>query len=284
MSKLEKLIQDLCPNGVEYKRIDTFTNYEQPSRYIVKNTKYDNNFKTPVLTAGQTFILGYTNELDGIFQASKSNPVIIFDDFTGAFKWVDFPFKVKSSAIKFLTSKGEIVSLRYLFYMMGFLNFKSDEHKRLWISIYSKFRIPVPPMKVQNEIVRILDNFTELSARKKQYEYYRDSLFSNLSSNGVEYKSLEDCCTMLDRKRKPITKATRKTGEYPYYGANGIKDYVVDYIFDGTFILVGELGRRKNMGKQPRTYCGRKRGRFIKIFISLYSNCRCHTAYSWKYT
>jgi type I restriction enzyme S subunit len=184
MSKLDELIKEFCPNGVEYKRIEEVTNYKQPSKYIVKSTEYDDSFSTPVLTAGQTFILGYTNETDGIFQASKDNPVVIFDDFTGAFKWVDFPFKVKSSAMKIITTNEDKVPLRYLFHVMGFLNFSSDEHKRLWISIYSQLSIPVPPLEVQCEIVRILDSFTlltaeltaELTARKKQYEYYRDEL------------------------------------------------------------------------------------------------------------
>ena len=69
-----------------------------------------------------------------------------------------------------------------------------------------------------------------------------DELIAELCPDGVKYKNLEDCCTVLDRKRKPITKAARESGEYPYYGANGIQDYVADYIFDGTFILVGEDG------------------------------------------
>lgn len=184
MSRLDELIQELCPDGVEYKKIEEVANYEQPSKYIVKSTKYDDSYVTPVLTAGQTFILGYTNETDGIFQASKDNPVIIFDDFTGAFKWVDFPFKVKSSAMKIITIKENNMPLRYLFHIMGNLGFKSDEHKRLWISIYSQLKIPVPPLEVQREIVRVLDSFTlltaeltaELTARKKQYEYYRDEL------------------------------------------------------------------------------------------------------------
>lgn len=180
MSRLEEMIREFCPEGVEYKKIEEVANYEQPSKYIVKSTKYDDSYVTPVLTAGQTFILGYTNETDGIFQASKDNPVIIFDDFTGAFKWVDFPFKVKSSAMKIITTKENNMLLRYLFHIMGYLGFKSDEHKRLWISIYSRLEIPVPPLEVQREIVRILDSFTlltaELTARKKQYEYYRDEL------------------------------------------------------------------------------------------------------------
>lgn len=69
-----------------------------------------------------------------------------------------------------------------------------------------------------------------------------NELMQQLCPDGVEYRKLEDCCTVLDKKRKPVTKAAREAGEYPYYGANGIQDYVADYIFDGTFVLVGEDG------------------------------------------
>lgn len=194
MSRLNELIAELCPDGVEYKPIGELAKYEQPGKYIVKNTDYNDEFKTPVLTAGQTFILGYTDETFGIYPASKENPVIIFDDFTGAFKWVDFPFKVKSSAMKMLTAKEEnIAFLRYIFHLMGWLNYTSSEHKRLWIGIYSEFRVPVPPIEVQREIVRILDNFTELTAklsaeltaRKKQYEYYRDLFLTFDETDGT---------------------------------------------------------------------------------------------------
>lgn len=186
MRRLEQLINELCPDGVEYIEINKITEFEQPTKYIVKSTDYNDEFATPVLTAGQTFILGYTNECEGIYPASKDKPVIIFDDFTGAFKWVDFPFKVKSSAMKIITAKEDITFLRYVYHIMGHLNFSSNEHKRLWISIYSMFRVPVPPIEVQREIVKILDNFTELiaelteelTARKQQYEYYRDTLLS----------------------------------------------------------------------------------------------------------
>jgi type I restriction enzyme S subunit len=109
--------------------------------------------------------LGYTSETEGIYDASKEKPVIIFDDFTGAFKWVDFPFKVKSSAMKILTTDENKIMMRYIFHVMGSIGYVSDEHKRLWISTYSAIRIPFPPMPVQSEIVRILDNFTELTAK-----------------------------------------------------------------------------------------------------------------------
>ena len=190
MKKLDELIQELCPNGVNFCAIGDVTNYEQPGKYIVKSTDYNDSYATPVLTAGQTFILGKTNETSGIYEASENSPVIIFDDFTGAFKWVDFRSKVKSSAMKLLTANEEQLSLRYLYHVMGNIGFTSDEHKRLWIATYSSFRIPLPPLAVQQEIVRILDSFTELTtelnkkltaeltARRKQYEHYRDELLT----------------------------------------------------------------------------------------------------------
>lgn len=214
MSKLDDLINKLCPDGVEYKKIEDFIDYIQPGKYIVESTEYDDSFETPVLTAGQTFILGYTDETDGIFKASKENPVIIFDDFTAGFHWVDFDFKVKSSAMKILISKNNI-NFRYFFHVMGKLNIHSTEHTRLWIGTYSQFEIPVPPLEIQNEIVRILDNFTELEeeleeeleARRKQYEYYRDSLLS--FDDSVEWKKLGDIATDIYRgsgiKRDQVT-------------------------------------------------------------------------------
>ena len=69
-----------------------------------------------------------------------------------------------------------------------------------------------------------------------------EELIQQLCPDGVECRNLEECCNILDKKRKPVTKAAREAGEYRYYGANGIQDYVSDYIFDGTFVLVGEDG------------------------------------------
>ena len=228
MSKLNDLIKNLCPDGVEFKKLGEVCEYEQPNKYIVKSTDYNDKFKTPVLTAGQSFILGYTNETDGIYNSSKENAVIIFDDFTGAFKWVDFPFKVKSSAIKMLKTNDKAI-LRYIFHCMGTLNFSSDEHKRLWISIYSQFKIPVPPIEIQSEIVRILDTFTaliteltaELAARKKQYEYYRDKL---LTFDDVEFKPLGEICELITKGTTP-----------PYFQDYGI-NFIKTEAFNGSRI------------------------------------------------
>lgn len=186
MSKLRDLVQRLCPNGVPYKPLGEFLSYEQPTKYIVKSTEYDDSYDVPVLTAGQSFILGYTKEDEGVYEASRDNPVIIFDDFTTSFHWVDFDFKVKSSAMKMLRPKKNDISFRYIYYAMTCIGFVPSEHSRHWISQYSKFTIPVPPIEVQEEIVKILDRFAdyaaelqaELQARKEQYEYYRNLLLT----------------------------------------------------------------------------------------------------------
>lgn len=187
MSKIDDLIKQYCPNGVEYKELGDILDYEQPTRYIVKSARYDSNADTPVLTAGQTFILGYTFEKDGIYKASKKNPVIIFDDFTTSYHWVDFNFKVKSSAMKMLRPKPDFDGIfKYVLYAMGEIHYSPQDHARQWISQYSKFKIPVPHPRVQEEIVKVLDAFTaleaeleaELEARKRQYEYYRNKLLT----------------------------------------------------------------------------------------------------------
>ena len=129
--------------NTEWEKLENLSDYEQPSKYIVKTTNYNNKFNVPVLTAGQTFVLGLTDEEENIYKASEQNPVIIFDDFTSGNHWVDFDFKVKSSAMKMLKpNKG--VNLRYCYYYMQTINIDSTEHKRLWISKYSKIKIPLP--------------------------------------------------------------------------------------------------------------------------------------------
>ena len=202
MKNLETLIRELCPDGVEFVKLGDVLDYEQPTKYIVKCKDYQNE-GMPVLTAGQTFILGYTDETNGIFVASKENPVIIFDDFTTSFHWVDFNFKVKSSAMKMLRVSSEReVSFRFVYYAMKCIKYQTLEHSRQWISKYSQIEIPLPPIEVQTEIVRILDKFTsleaeleaELDCRKRQYEYYRDKLlsFENVEGQEVEWKKLND--------------------------------------------------------------------------------------------
>ena len=74
MSKINDLINKMCPDGVEYRKLNELLEYIQPTKYIVKNTNYSNNYNIPVLTAGQTFILGYTNENSS---SAKAEPTLI---------------------------------------------------------------------------------------------------------------------------------------------------------------------------------------------------------------
>ena len=124
--------------------------YEQPGAYIVESTDYNDAYKTPVLTAGKTFILGYTNETEGIFDRL---PVIIFDDFTTASQYVNFKFKVKSSAMKILNINTDLVIPKYIYYQMQVIYFDLSTHKRYWIQQYSKIKIKVPPIPEQQRIV-----------------------------------------------------------------------------------------------------------------------------------
>lgn len=132
--------------------------YEQPTKYIVSSTKYNDAYETPVLTAGKSFILGYTNEKNDIF---KDIPVIIFDDFTTDSKYVDFDFKVKSSAMKILHCK-EVMNIKYYYYFLQSLNVNASTHKRYWISEFSKMMVPVPPREIQDKIVKKIENILEL--------------------------------------------------------------------------------------------------------------------------
>ena len=248
---LEKLL-----DGAEVKWIPLgdVADYEQPTKYLVNSTVYNDNYPTPVLTAGKTFILGYTNEDEGIYFASKS-PVIIFDDFTTANKWVDFDFKAKSSAMKMITSKNEkFALLKYIYYWLNTLpnNQIDGDHKRQWISNYANKLIPIPPLSVQTEIVKILDALTaltseltsELTLRRKQYEYYREKLLSEeeLGKVGFEWKSLSEVANIANNARKPVKSSLRISGSTPYYGANNIQDYVEGYTHDGEFVLIAEDG------------------------------------------
>ncbi len=268
MSKIDELIQELCPDGVEYKELGSVLNYEQPTKYIVKSSKYNDEFSIPVLTAGQTFILGYTDENFGIYNASSGKPVIIFDDFTTSFHWVDFNFKVKSSAMKMLTKCNDEIDFRFAYYAMRCILYSPQDHARQWISVYSKFQIPIPPLPIQQEIVRILDNFTkleaeleaELEARKKQYDYYRNQLLTPIEKDGKWYMNGNETanCKLSDLARittgKLNANAMEADGLYPYFTCAEMPYRINKYAFDTEAILIS--GNGSQVG-HINHYCGK---------------------------
>ena len=152
------------PKGWSVCLLENIIEYEQPTDYIVSSTNYDDSYLTPVLTAGKSFIIGYTDEEEGLY---SKLPCIIFDDFTTASKLVTFPFKVKSSAMKIL-QVDQNISIKYVAAFMSITQLIGDTHKRYWISEYSKLSIPIPPKEEQERIVVAIDNlFNALDAVKE---------------------------------------------------------------------------------------------------------------------
>ncbi|QBK77383.1 restriction endonuclease subunit S [Myroides odoratimimus] len=135
------------------KTLGEVLKYTQPNKFIVKSTDYNNLYNIPVLTAGKSFLLGYTNETDNIY---KNIPCIIFDDFTTSSQFVDFEFKIKSSAMKILNTIGND-NIKFLFELINTIHFPTgDEHKRYWISEYSKLKLSIPTIEEQTKIANFL--------------------------------------------------------------------------------------------------------------------------------
>lgn len=228
------ILELLKNEKVEWTKLGEVIDYEQPTKYIVTDTNYDNKHDIPVLTAGQTFILGYTNEKKGIFRATKENPVIIFDDFTTSNHWVDFSFKIKSSAMKILKPKQGLTTFRYCYHYIKTINIDITEHKRMWISKFSNIEIPIPSPEIQEKIVEILDKFTgyvtelqsELQSRTKQYTYYRDMLLSEEYLNKITKEMeedrkvktlrLEEICE-FKRGKRLVKSELQEEGKFPVY-------------------------------------------------------------------
>jgi type I restriction enzyme S subunit len=153
------------PNGWAECELGELLEYEQPTNYIVSSTDYSDEYQIPVLTAGKSFIIGYTNEDFGI---CKAFPVIIFDDFTTESKYVDFHFKVKSSAMKILSTKEDVADIKFLYYTMQTIDISCDTHKRYWISTYSKCIISLPPLSEQKRLVSKIEHiFAQLDKIEK---------------------------------------------------------------------------------------------------------------------
>lgn len=173
----------------EQRKLGDILKYEQPGPYIVNSTDYDDSYETPVLTAGQSFILGYTDETDGIKNASPDEPVIIFDDFTTSSNFVDFPFKVKSSAMKLLTLKHESDDIYCVKNILQNLDYVPANHERHWISIFADFDVLIPKNKEEQsqigEFYRSIDNLITLHQRKKETIINQRKTLQQYLLNGI---------------------------------------------------------------------------------------------------
>jgi len=239
MSKKKKLIPKMrfpeFKNEGEWeeKELDYVLDYLQPTPYLVESTDYNDKYKTPVLTAGKSFILGYTNEDKGIF---KNNlPVIIFDDFTTATQFVDFPFKGKSSAMKILKAK-KGADIKFSYESMQLIKYEVGVHQRHWISIFSKLKIPTPNLKEQKKIASCLsslDDLIEAHSQKLDFLFdHKSGLMQNLFPQKGEkvpklrFKEFKKDKQWEEKKLEGLAK--RGSGHTPYkqmpnYYDGGIK-------------------------------------------------------------
>lgn len=178
------------PEGWFVDSLGNLLNYEQPYKYTVDSTEYNDKSGIPVLTAGKSFLLGYTNEVHNVY---KNTPVIIFDDFTTDSKFVDFPFKVKSSAMKFLKPKNSNeIDINVIFGYIQNLKIRETggDHKRRWISEFSKLKVVLPPYTEQTKIATILSKVDEAIAQTEQliakYTRIKTGLMQDLLTKGID--------------------------------------------------------------------------------------------------
>ena len=219
------------------RKLKDILSYEQPARYIVASEDYSDEFNTPVLTAGKSFVLGYTNEKDGICEASE-DPVIIFDDFTADSKYVDFDFKVKSSAMKILRKRNTKDILKYFFYAMQAIEYTPFSHKRVWISDYSNLTVPYPSSEKQNEIVSRLESVEGMISNAERQLALADELvksrfiemFGDPVDNPKHWDTflLKNLCTKLTDGTHYSPK-NYPNGDYLYVTAKNIKPDGFDF-------------------------------------------------------
>ena len=174
----------------EQRKLGDIFKYEQPQAYIVESTEYDDRFQIPVLTAGQSFVLGYTDEDFGIKNANPRNPVVIFDDFTTSSHYVDFPFKVKSSAMKLLSLVNGKDDIHCAYNVLQNIGYEPVSHERHWISTFAKFNVYMPQNSAEQKCIgdyfANLDNLITLHQRK-HFLILEDIMLNNINKTDLFY-------------------------------------------------------------------------------------------------
>lgn len=228
MSRLDELIAELCPNGVEFEEIGKLCKVISAPKKLNKK-EYKNIGLFPIIDQGQNFIVGYTNDSSAVV---KKGEYVIFGDHTREIKFVNFEFCQGADGIKILLASKNIKP-RFLYHIMLGLKIANRGYNRHW-SLVSTMSIPVPPIPVQEEIVRILDNFAELTAeltaelskRKQQYQYYRDMLLTFDSIRATSQTDRQTAVisvvwmTIKNICRKVSSGGTPSTSTSEYYGGN----------------------------------------------------------------
>ncbi|AOF52377.1 anticodon nuclease [Rodentibacter caecimuris] len=265
MNEIEKMIESLCPDGVEFRELRDICTPLRKATLKVSELLEDGEY--PVINSGRN-LYGYYNKYN-----NEGNALIVAarGEYAGFINYIDTKFWAGGLCYPYRSRDEKMLLTKFVYYILKVNEIDIMEKlvSRGSIPALNKsdldlFKVPVPPLEIQQKIVKVLDIFTELeatleaelTARKQQYEYYRNNLltFDNgdshplkkyleeLCSQGVPCKILPEISVNLDRIRKPISSSKRVKGEYPYYGASGIVDFVEHYIFDGDYLLISEDG------------------------------------------
>jgi len=250
-------------NSGEWNKIalEDILDYEQPTKYIVESDNYKEE-GTPVLTANKSIILGYTKELHNIYETL---PTIIFDDFTADSKYIDFPFKIKSSAIKLLTVKCEREdNLRFIFETIQLIPFEAKEHKRHYISEFQKQSIYIPQNPAEQkkiaECLSSLDDYINATQEKIELlQAHKKGLMQHLfpilgedmpklrfpkfkKAKGWKIVKLKTICHITNGKAN--TQDHHKNGKYPLFDRSAIIKASDEYIFDAEAVIIPGEGVR----------------------------------------
>lgn len=280
------LLQKNIPKGWEIKKIKDLLDFEQPTKYIVESSSYASDGKTPVLTANKSFVLGYTNETDGVY---TNTPAIVFDDFTTDSKYADFPFKVKSSAIKILKNRDENTDLKFVYEIMKSFNFPIANHKRHYISQYQELDIVVPLIKEQRKIADILSSVDErinkIDSIILKTESLKKGLMQDLFTKGIKHKkfkktevgsipdnwkikTFEEFATLQRGFDLPVSE--RLTGKYSLVTSNGITDTHSEFKVNAPGVVTGRSGTLGNVFYVENNFWPLNTTLYIKNFHNNY--------------
>ncbi len=226
MNKIEKLIKELCPNGVEWKKLNSVVNTITPPKKL-KTNEFHNIGEYVIIDQGQDFITGYTDDEDAILPIGD---YVLYGDHTCIVKYVNVRFAQGADGLKILKPIKQ--NCKYIYYAISAYNLKSSEYKRHWTQA-KEIEIPLPPLPIQTEIVHILDKFVEqqeqleklIELRKKQYEYYREEMLKPKEGEKWETKTIGELGT-ITRGRRFVRDDVRESGMpcihygdmYTYYG------------------------------------------------------------------
>ena len=244
MAKIDELLKELCPDGVEWKElVDVVKTITPPIKLKVDSYLLSGLF--PIIDQSKDQIAGYT---DDISNTLPDGQYILYGDHTLAVKYYDGRFAQGADGLKILLSKGSLP--KYIYYCICAYNIQNNEYKRHWTQA-KQIKLPIPPLPIQQHIVEVLDTFTdaisnlgeELALREKQFEYYREQL---LSCHDTSNRKM--MCELFDMKAGKFISASQisnvKTDvfQYPCYGGNGLRGYVAKNNKDGEYVLVGRQG------------------------------------------